>query len=326
MITNNPTNSASYAQCSIAHAVPLADKNWFQTGGPARLFCEPQTVNEFKTVIMFAQEQAIPIFVLGNGANIVISDEGFNGLVIRPALKSIHTTASDNETILVTAEAGASMQELIIYCLNNNILGLEEFSGIPGTVGGSVFINLHYYEFFLSHFLHSATVIEKSNATIKSVDTSWFSFDYNTSRLLRRDFFLLNATFKLKKASELQTAHAWGRRVEIIRHRIKRYPSTHTCGSFFRNFFPHEVAPEDGRLGIIHCAYYLDRAGVRGLAHCGKALVSHQHANMIVAQPGSTTTDIITLARSMQQTVFDMFGIIPQPECQLIGFSEYPLL
>lgn len=327
IIHDQNNNCASVDDCTILHSVPLADKNWFQTGGAARLFCEPKSADAFKAAINYANTNSIELFILGNGANVVISDNGFDGLIIRPGLKRINIIPQEtNETVFVTAESGVSIEELILFCLKNQILGLEEFSGIPGTVGGSVFINLHYYEFFLSHFLHSATVIEKSTSTIKSVEASWFSFDYNSSRLLRRDFFLINATFILKKASELQTAHAWGRRTEIIRHRVKRYPSTHTCGSFFRNFFPHEVSKENGHLGIVNCAYYLDRAGVRGLPQSGNAVVSYQHANMIVAHPGSTTSDIIHLARSMQQSVFDMFGIVPQPECQLIGFSQYPLL
>ena len=111
-----------------------------------------------KTAVAFATQHNLPIFILGEGANIFISDAGFAGLVIRPALTTINHTATNADTALVTAGAGVSMTNLIDYCLGHNLLGLEEFSGIPGTVGGSVYINLHYFEFLLAQFLVTAQV------------------------------------------------------------------------------------------------------------------------------------------------------------------------
>jgi UDP-N-acetylmuramate dehydrogenase len=99
-----------------------------------------------------------------------------------------------------------------------------------------------------------------------------------------------------------------------------------TCGSFFRNFLPHEVPFEIHNKKILFVAYYLDKIGIKGILRSGNALVSHQHANMIVNVGNATSTDIITVAREMQTLVHKTFGIIPQPECQLIGFTEYPLM
>lgn len=321
-LSNNNSAQKTVNNLLLETSVSLADKNWLQTGGHARFFCQPETIVEFQQALHHAITHDIPLFVLGLGANILISDSGFNGLVVRPRLKEISITQSSNDTVLVTAGSGVTMQELISFCLSHNIIGLEEFSGIPGTVGGSVFINLHYYEFFLSHFLHQATIIEKKTGVVSTVNPDWFNFGYNDSRLLRCDFFLIDATFKLTQTTELQTAYARGRSVEIIRHRVKRYPYLRTCGSFFRNFLPSEV-PQNG---ITAVAYYLDQVGARSLPAIGGVRVSHQHANMLITSPESTSADVIALARTMQQAVLDMFGIIPKPECQLIGFDEYPLL
>ena len=93
-----------------------------------------------------------------------------------------------------------------------------------------------------------------------------------------------------------------------------------TCGSFFRNFSPDEVVHTEKKL--IYVAYYLDKVGIKGELSVGDAIVSHQHANMIVNRGKATSTDIITLAQLMQKMVFDRFGIKPQPECQLVGFKE----
>lgn len=343
--------------------VSLKDKNWFATGGAARYFSQPTTAQEFQESIVFAEQRKVPIFVLGQGANILISDEGFDGLVIRPQLKGIEIIREDASTgsartditpfasieapkepsgevsirasrsidpndsmIFVTAGAGVTMHDLILFCLDNNILGLEEFSGIPGTVGGSVYINLHYFQFLLAQFITKATIINRTTGEIQIVEPSWFQFGYDHSKLHEETHYLVNATFILKKASDIEIAFARGRRIEIIRHRESRYPKKNTCGSFFRNFHDHEVTLMSNGKKMIYVAYYLDKIGVKGQLQKGDAIVSYQHANMLVNQGNATSADIILLARTMQEKVQKEYGILPQPECRLIGFKEYPLL
>jgi UDP-N-acetylmuramate dehydrogenase len=321
-VVSTTTNPSLLIQANI----PLADKNWFKTGGSARFYCEPTTTEQFQEAIIYASTHNLPIFILGQGANILISDEGFDGLVIRPMLIKIKTILSDESQALITADAGVTMPDLIDYCLNNNLIGLEEFSGIPGTVGGSVYINLHYFNFLLANFLISAEVINKKTGVLETVDAQWFNFGYNDSQLHKKDYFLVNATFRLNCATAEETAFAQGRKTEIIRHRAHRYPQVRTCGSFFRNFLPHEVTLEIDQKKIIFVAYYLDKIGIKGTLRSGDAIVSPQHANMIVNLGNATSTDVITLALHMQQLVLDHFNILPQPECQLIGFKKYPLL
>lgn len=311
----------------IFQNVPLSDKNWFKTGGCARFFCEPSSYLEFSQTINFANQNNLDIFLLGEGANILISDEGFDGLVIRPKLKNITKIVGDTNFDMVKADAGVVFEDLINWCLDQNLSGLEEFSGIPGNVGGSVFINIHYFEFLLSQFIVSGEVINKKTGAILTVDWQWFNFGYNYTSLHESEYYLLSATFKLKKITDLEAAYAKGRKEEIQRHRNKRYPTSNTCGSFFRNFHEHEVTltSGDGKK-LIYVAYYLDKIGVKGQLSIGDAIVSYQHANMIVNKANATTADIINLARAMQELVKNNFGIIPQPECRLIGFKNYPLL
>jgi UDP-N-acetylmuramate dehydrogenase len=305
--------------------IPLADKNWFQTGGLARYFAEPRTAMEMVDVIIWAQQQQMPIFMLGAGANILISDEGFDGLIIRPKLTEI-SHCLDDKYGYVTAGAGVLLDDLISYCLDHGLIGLEEFSGIPGTVGGAVYINLHYFEFLLSQFLIKAEVIDISTGQIMRVDNAWFAFGYNISRLHDKRYVLACATFRVQRSDAYGISYAKGRSIEIIRHRNKRYPQERTCGSFFRNFYEHEVTHESEGKKVIWVAYYLDKIGVKGMLRIGDAQVSHQHANMIINRGVATSADIIGVAWAMQERVYDAFGILPQPECQLIGFKEYPLL
>jgi UDP-N-acetylmuramate dehydrogenase len=305
---------------NIQHNIPLHDKNWFRTGGPARFYCEPTNASEFAQALAYAREHNLELFILGEGANILMSDTGFNGLVIRPSMRTIN----EHEDGIVVAGAGASIAELITWCLSHNLLGLEEFSGIPGSVGGAVYINLHYFEFFISHFLLQAEVICKKTGEVLSVTPEWFNFGYNTTTLHNHDYFLISATFKLKKSADaLEVAFARGRSHEIIRQRSRRYPTSHTCGSFFRNFHKEELP--QGKT-VPYVAYYLDKVGVKGELSRGAARVSHHHANMLVNTGDAKSADIIALACEMQSKVHSEFGVLPHPECLLIGFENYPLL
>jgi UDP-N-acetylmuramate dehydrogenase len=310
----------------IARSIPLHDKNWFQTGGAARFFCEPKTAEEFAQALEFARQKELPIFVLGSGANILISDDGFDGLVIRPALTDCSHVALDETHALLTCGAGVTIAQAIDYSLKNSLLGLEEFSGIPGTIGGSIFINIHYYEHALGNFVHSGTIINAKTGAIEEVDRDWFKFNYDDTALMKGTYYLVSATFNVRRGGKIDVAYASGRREEISRHRIKRFPNHHTCGSFFRNFHDDEVTLTSSGKKLIFVAYYLDKIGVKGELKVGDAIVSYQHANMLVNQGKATSDDLIELARKMQELVYDQFKIIPQPECQLIGFKEYPLM
>ncbi len=322
MFRENNTHS-----CLIEKSIPLADKNWFGTGGSAAFFAAPKSAHEMQDAVRFARAQALDVFLLGSGANMLVSDEGVDGLVIKPQLAEIVHRDGDTDCAWVTAGAGVDLDDLITYCLAHNFLGLEEFSGIPGTVGGAVFINLHYFEFLLSHFLVGATVLDIQTNKLQAVDASWFAFGYNISTLHEGNHILVDATFKLRKTVHVhERFYAQGRRDEIIRHRAKKYPTKNTCGSFFRNFHEDEVRHEINGKKAIWIAYYLDKIGVKGELRIGDAQVSHQHANMIVNLDSATTDDIIGVARKMQELVLHAFGIVPQPECRLVGFKKYPLI
>jgi len=312
----------------IKENISLSSLNWFRTGGAARYFCEPVSPEDFRKSLQYARDQHLELFVLGEGANILVSDHGFPGLVIRPRNTAIEVTGQDQETgtVRVRAGSGVGIQDLIDFCLEHNLGGLEEFSGIPGTVGGAVYINLHYFEHLLSEFLVHGTVIHRETGAVQTVDPEWFRFGYDDSRLHEQTHYLLEAEFRLRKISDLETAYARGRRDETIRHRARRYPESHTCGSFFRNFHPEEVDLSVNGTPMIYVAYYLDKLGIKGQLAVGNAVVSYQHANMIVNRGTATSGDIAGLAIEMQEMVRDRFGVVPQPECQLVGFRESPLL
>lgn len=309
----------------IEENVSLHDKNWFRTGGPARYFCAAKSAQDIQEALALAEKHQLKVHVLGDGANTLLSDNGFDGLIIQPAMQActVKPTSQSENTRLIRAEAGARVQDVVTFCLEHQLLGLEELSGIPGTVGGSVYNNLHYFEFSLSDFVDHACIIDCTTGQTSDVSKEWLGFGYDHSSLHAKKHILLSATFRLKKATELETAFAKGRSAEIIRHRLKRYPHARTCGCFFRNFLPDELKKNNHTLPYV--AYYLDLLGVKGTLRHGGASVSSQHANMIVTTESATSADIVAVARTMQERVFEKFGLLPQPECELVGFAEYPL-
>ncbi len=310
----------------IRENVSLASRTWFETGGPARFFAEPKNAQELKELTNWAQNTSTPICVLGRGANVLVSDQGFNGLIIHPKITTLSIDQSTEGATHVTAGSGVDIDDFIAHCLAHNIIGFEEFSAIPGTIGGAVFINIHYFAASLSDFLINATILDTKTGVISTVDKNWLSFGYDYSRLHDSNFIVIDATFKLKQGSELEGAFARGRSAEITRHRKQRYPYKGTCGSFFKNFSEDKITLVSNGRKAIWVAYYLDKLGIKGELCFGDACVSHQHANMIVNKGHATSQDIVTLARTMQQKVYDAFGLIPEPECQFIGFDTYPLL
>ncbi|MBD3273533.1 UDP-N-acetylmuramate dehydrogenase [Candidatus Dependentiae bacterium] len=305
----------------IKQNISLKEKNWFKTGGTTKYYCEPKTENDFKIALNFASKNESNIFILGKGANILVSDNGFDGLTICPQNKNIKI---DNNTI--TADSGVEIQELIDYSLNNNLIGLEDFSHIPGTIGGATYINIHYFDKFLSDFLIKAKVINKKTAEIIEINKDWFNFGYDQSTLQKKEYYLINATFKLKKVNEIKTAYAKGRRDEIIRYRKRQYPNQNTCGSFFRNFHENEVDLIINNKKMTFVAYYLDKLGIKGNLQFGNAQISYKHANMIITKNNAKSSDVIQLAKKIQKLMLDNYGIIPFAECQFIGFKDCPLL
>lgn len=312
----------------IKNNVSLADKNWFETGGCAKHYAEPRSIEDLKEVSVYARSYNIPVCVLGSGANVLINDAGIDGLVIRSKINDIFfTTCPDNKDVaFVHAGSGILIEELISYCFDNGIIGLEEFAGIPSTVGGAVFINLHYFNFLISDFFVSGVVYDTHKNEIFTAPKEWFNFGYDQSMLHDKKYMLVSALFKLKKVTEYDIAFARGRAHEIIRHRTQRYPYKGTCGSFFRNLHDDETSLMINGKKMIFSAYYLDQVGVKGSLKIGNASVSHKHANMIVNNGGATSVDIIHIAREMQRLVYEKYNVMLKPECELLGFKEYPLL
>jgi UDP-N-acetylmuramate dehydrogenase len=307
--------------------VSLKTYNWFELGGEADYFAKPQNNSELEAVIAFSNEKKLPIKILGLGANVLISDAQYRGIIIKLPQYNISHYYLDEHTGILEADAGCSIEQLIKYCFDKALLfGLEEFSGIPSTVGGALFINLHYYSFLISQFIYSAQIYDIDEKKIFTVGVDWFEFGYDTSKVkTNKKYIIISAAFILKRNNILYAEYAKGRSIEIIRHRQNRYPYQKTCGCFFKNISSEEAPTNYEGKKILSAGYYLDKIGVKGELKINNCSVSSRHANMLIHTGSGTSSDIIQLAKIMQKKIYTQYGFLLEPECELIGFEEYPL-
>ncbi|HZW61918.1 MAG TPA: FAD-binding protein [Candidatus Babeliales bacterium] len=309
----------------IQHNISLKDKNWLKTGGPAHYFAAPTTAQDFQKALAFAKKHELPIFILGEGATVLISDEGFPGLVIHPQLKAITHKSLNNKEAIVTAGAGLSVGELTDYCLNHNITGLEDFSAIPSSIGGALHNNLYYFEAQIHQLVDSLVIIEKETGAIKTVKADWLMKD-GKPQLHEKKHFVLQVSFRLKRCTPLETAYTRGRRDEITRQRVKRFPMSLSSGFFFKQLNENEAPVIIKGRKMTNPMFYLDQLNIKGTLQNDGAIVCHQHANMINNKGSATTADIINLARTIQAMALEKFGILLQPDCKLVGFENSPFL
>ena len=298
----------------ILENIPLKSYTNFRIGGPASFFCEPESSDEIIEALGFARERDLPVFILGLGANVLISDDGFPGLVIRQQNKKVRVKGNT-----INAEAGATIEELIGIALSENLVGLEDFSEIPSTVGGSIYINLHYFGAFIGPLVRSALVLDRNALKVEEVDQKWFGFDYDNTKLKTDgNYVLLEASLELKKVDDYKKHEAIGKAKEISRTRQRRYPSEPSVGSIFQNLSLEEQ--EQRGLPTRSVAYLIDVCGLKGKS-AGEAVLSYRHSNMIVNPGGARAADVLELAEMIRLRVKERFGVDLRFEMQLVGFE-----
>ncbi|GAB4139644.1 MAG: UDP-N-acetylmuramate dehydrogenase [Patescibacteria group bacterium] len=280
-------------------------------GGIAKFFIEIFSSDELVKAIQWARKNHERFFVLGLGANTIFSDKGFDGVVI---LQKNERFEIQDE--IVFAESGVVLKNLIEETLNANLLGLEDFSGIPSTIGGASFINLHYYKTLFSDFLVSAKIFDIEKNEIFNVETNWFEYGYEKSKLQTGNFILLSVNLKLKKCSDEEKWFAKGRSFEIIRDRNFKYPQEPSVGSIFQNL--PLSAKEFYGIPTLSAGFYIDSLGFK-MKKVGGIQVSGRHANIFINPDGNgTCKDLLELMEIVKNSVKEKFGIDLTPEIRIV--------
>jgi len=295
---------------SIYRAVPLAPFTTFRIGGPADLFFQATTPDDLARAIQASREEGVPTFLLGRGANILVADAGFRGLVIKN--ESGGTDFLDDER--VRAASGVEVfPDLIQATVDRSLGGLHHFVGIPSTVGGAIWQNLHFLSpapnrertVFLEEVVDSARILSVDGSVL-DVNREYFEFGYDYSILHRTDDTVLSVTFQLHTAPQEEL-----RRVirENLQWRDDRHPDLWlypSAGSIFR------------KVAGIGAGRLIDECGLKGRIS-GGAQIFPKHANIIVNLGGASAEDVLALVDLTRETVLRETGHELVPEIRLVG-------
>ncbi len=293
----------------IAADAVLAPFTTFKVGGPADWLVEVRSRDELLGVLAAARAAGVPVTILGGGSNVLVSDRGVRGVVIRPRLTGVAQPAPG----VVRAEAGVTMNGLVRWTVGRGLAGLEAWAGTPGTVGGAIFGNAHFGGRNIGDLVVSVEVVA-SDGSVAVIPHDAMQFAYDTSRLRDTGEVAVSADVAVT-AGEPDVLRATAR--ASLAHRKRTQPlDVPSAGCIFQNPDPgRDMLPE----GIPASAGALvDRAGFKGRA-IGGASVSTVHANFVVNRGDATAADVYALAEAARAAVRAQFGVDLRREIVVLG-------
>jgi UDP-N-acetylmuramate dehydrogenase len=283
---------------------PMRRYTTFETGGPAEYFYEPESIDLLVDALGEARRRGLPVTVIGGGSNVLADDAGVRGLVMATGrLLSVTVVGC-----VVWADAGVSMSDLALTTARRGLAGIERFYGMPGTVGGAVWMNARCYGAEIADTFREAVLVAREG-TIDRYRYRQEDFAYKRSPFQRRSSTIVQVRFDLSEGepAELE-ASAYECRED---RRAKGHYDAPCAGSVFKN--NRAFGAPTGRL--------LDSIGVRGIA-VGGAKVSERHANIIINTGNATSTDIATLISQVEERAFERLGLRLEREVVFVGGDE----
>ncbi|GEL14687.1 UDP-N-acetylmuramate dehydrogenase [Pediococcus cellicola] len=293
------TITETFPNIQILQHEPLSKYTNTKTGGPADYLAFPQTVTQVEQLLDWANQQQMPLTVIGNASNLIVRDGGIRGLtVILTRMKTIHVLGNQ-----VIAEAGAALIQATEVAYQAGLTGVEFAAGIPGSVGGAVFMNAGAYGGEISEVVSEAKILTRKGQ-IRTLTNHELNFGYRHSSIQDYNDIVLSATFNLKPGDSEKIR---ARMDELNRLRASKQPLEYpSCGSVFKRptgYFTGKLIHESGLQGF----------------QIGGAQVSKKHAGFIINVGGATATDYLNVIHHVQETVFEKFGVHLQTEVRIIG-------
>lgn len=287
-------------QVEILEAEPMKNHTTFRIGGPADALALPKTPEEVAEVVRFCHEHAQPYYVLGNGSNLLVSDEGYRGIVLQ-LYRNFNDIQVNGE--MITVQSGAMLAAVARTAYQNGLTGLEFASGIPGTIGGAVVMNAGAYGGEMKHVLREVTVLTKEGEVL-AIPAKALELGYRTSVIPKNGWIVLGAVLQLKKGDPEQIL---ARMEELKEQRITKQPlDLPSAGSTFKR-------PE----GYFAGKLIMD-AGLRGFT-VGGAQVSEKHCGFVVNRGNATAADVWELICEVKRRVKERTGVELEPEVKLLG-------
>ena len=309
---------AEIPNLTVSAHTPLASYTRFGIGGPADLFAETCHEQAFIAAVAAARESGAEVCVTGGGTNLIVSDRGFRGLVLR---FSEDTLASHGPR--VTAGAGAVLQDLVDFANHRGLKGLETLAGIPGWVGAAIYGNAGAYGHAISERVAAVRFFD--GAGVRSFDNLECEFRYRESVFKRhKDWVIFQVELSLDAApaADLEETSAG-----ILKVRNEKFPPTMKCaGSIFKNFLLRDLPPAVAALvpaavvreGKIPAAWFLEQVGAKGMQLGGIHVAAH-HANLIYNAGQGTARELVELIAELKRRVRARFGIEVEEEVQYVG-------
>lgn len=282
--------------------VTLAPYTTFGIGGKTDLFFPATNPEKLTLALRAAQRAQVPFFVLGGGSNVLVSDSGFRGLVIKNECRGILVNREE-----VTCQSGALLEEVVGQACTHALSGLEFAAGIPGTAGGAVRGNAGAFGKSVGDRLTKAVILT-AEGDIKEADKEYFRFGYRDSRLKQTREVVLSATFQLSKCSQVEIE---GSMAQNLKKRKGSIPwKEKSAGCFFKNVLLNGQRVSAGLL--------LDQVGAKKMSQ-GDAQVFAGHANILINSGTASAADLRRLAAKLQRKIKDKFGIKLEPEVVYIN-------
>lgn len=282
---------------------PLNKYSTFAVGGPADFFYKAKKTSDIQAIINFAKTKNIPFFVMGGGSNILFDDKGFRGLIIKIEASNVEFNGEE-----VTAECGVTIAKFLKESIEHGLSGIEEWTSLPGTIGGAVRGNAGCNGIETKDILVKAEILDPESGKITIVSTKDLKYGYRESILKKSNQIVLKAVFKLKKR-EISPEEQQKLLDKYRETRLTKQPFNLSGGSFFKN--PSKENPA----GML-----IEKAGLKGKT-IGKAQVSEKHANFLINLGGATSEDIKQLANLIKKEVKDKFNIELKEEVQILAIK-----
>ena len=290
--------------CEVREREPLSAHCTFRVGGDCDVFIEVSSAEALKELVCLAYEQNVRYFVLGNGSNVLFSDEGYEGVILHIGQKMNKIGLLDGGRVY--AEAGASLSRVCTFALENSLTGLEFAYGIPGYVGGAVFMNAGAYGGEIKDVFVSADIITEDGEQL-TLDLSDMEMSYRYSKLMINGSIVTSAVFKLQSGDKAQIK---AKMDELMGKRKAKQPIEYpSAGSTFKR-------PEGYYAGAL-----IEQSGLRGYS-VGGACVSQKHCGFVINKGGATARDIRTLIKDVQRIVQEKQGVSMEPEVRYIPVRE----
>ena len=279
---------------------PMKNHTTFKIGGPAQYYVTPESVTQIQEVVSLCRNMNIPLHVIGNGSNILVGDDGVDGVVL-----ALFNTFSDYEIKdnVITAQAGMSLIKLAVIASREGLTGLEFASGIPGSVGGAVYMNAGAYDGQMKDVVTSVTVLDEAG-NIRILGRDELDMGYRTSAVAKNNMIVLQVVIELKSGDKEQIKARMNQLSELRKQKQPlEYPS---AGSTFKR-------PEGYFAGKL-----IADAGLKGYS-IGGAAVSEKHAGFVVNMGGATAKDVVELTDYIKKRIMEQFGVTLELEVKRIG-------